>query len=238
MHSQALPVLACAAALLACPLAQADFANGPDPYAAGFGFAAPDSAPWGGWQRGDAGTLYAEWDVFGADNPAAPDVGVAGTAAATFGWNPGTFATGSGNLYNFGATQVFAITIDGSSGPAAGAVTVALQAETWGTPLEQTGEGAPLPPVTLNGMQWDSKTVTYQDAAFASAFGTVLLEQVLFLWTLDEPPASYDFVLQGGPHMSFAQAAVDIAPVPLPAAAWLLGPALGGLAGVTRRRRI
>lgn len=239
MNSQAFPVIVCAAALLASPLVQADFANGPDPYSAGFGFETPGEAVWGGWNRGDSGTLYAEWDEFGASNPSAPDVGVAGAGTATFAWNPGTFATGAGNLYNFGSTQVFTITMAGSVGSDSGPVTVALQAETWGTPLEQTGEGAALPPVTLNGLSWDSKLVTYQDPSFASAFGPVLLEQVLFLWTFDTPLTAYEFVLQGGPHMSFAQAAVDIgpSPVPLPAAAWLLASAIAPVAGFARRQR-
>lgn len=176
MNSQAFPVIVCAAALLASPLVQADFANGPDPYSAGFGFDTPGEAVWGGWNRGDSGTLYAEWDEFGASNPSAPDVGVAGAGTATFAWNPGTFATGAGNLYNFGSTQVFTITMAGSVGSDSGPVTVALQAETWGTPLEQTGEGAALPPATLNGLSWDSKLVTYQDPAFGFALGPVLLE--------------------------------------------------------------
>ena len=236
MNSQSLPHVVCAAVLLASPLVQADFANGPDPYAAGFGFETPDSADWGGWHRADDGTLYAEWDDFAAVNPAAPDIGVAGASVATFGWNLGTFSTGGGNVYNFGSTQVFTITMAGDVGGGSGPVTVALQTETWGTPLGQTSAGAALPPVTLNGMTWDSKVVTHQDPSFASAFGPVLLEQALFLWTLDAPLAGYEFVLQGGPHMSFAQAAVDIgpSPVPVPAAAWLLAPAL---ATVSRARR-
>ncbi|MEQ8233180.1 MAG: VPLPA-CTERM sorting domain-containing protein [Gammaproteobacteria bacterium] len=229
-NKQTISAVAGAVMLLTSPLALADFANGPDPYAPGFGFATPDSADWGGWTRGDAGTLYAEWDDFGAANPVAPDVGSAGTPAASFGWNAGTFVTGTtGNLYNFGSLQVLTIAVDGSAGPLDGPVVVALQTETWGTPLEADDAGNAVAPVTLNGAQWDSKVVTFQDAAFASAFGTVLLEQVLFLWTLDAPAASYEFVLQGGPHMSFAQAAVDIAPVPLPGAAWLCAPVLAGL---------
>lgn len=232
---------ACVLALALAPAAEADFANGPNPYAGGFGFDAPDesgASTWGGWARGDAGTLYAEWDHFsGAPNPAAPDVGVAGTPAAMLAWNPGTFAAGTGNLYNFSAAQTFTITLDGSLGPGSGPISVALQTETWGTPLEFTSAGTPLPPVTLNGVQWDSKTITYQQSDFPSTLGPVLFEHVLFTWTLEAPAAFYEFVLQGGPHTSFAQAAVDIgpAPVPVPGAVWLLGSA--GLALFGRGRR-
>lgn len=243
MLSKYLNASACLTLIALSPLAQADFANGPDPYSAGFGFDAPhdSSAAWGGWTRGDAGTIYAEWDQFnGPTNPKAPDVGSSNTPSATFGWNaPVTFAAGSGNLYSFSGTEIFTITINGSAGPQSGPITVALQTETWGTPLEQNSLGGALPPVTLNGAQWDSKTVTYEDGAFNSTFGPVLLQQALFTWTLAAPLASYQFILQTGPHSSFAQAAVDIgtAPVPVPPAVWLFGSAAAGMAGLTRRRR-
>jgi hypothetical protein len=73
--------------------AWADIARGPDPYGAGFGLDKPDAAPWGRWTRGDAGTLYAEWDNFSdashggaADRTAAPDLGSFGTSSAWLGW--------------------------------------------------------------------------------------------------------------------------------------------------------
>ncbi len=222
--------------------AQADFATGPNPYAAGFGFDLPSDAgvTWGGWTRGAAGTTWAEWDQFtGGPSPRPVDVGKSGTPSATFGWNAGTFVAGSGNLYNFSGVEIFTITVDGSQGPANGPVTVALQTETWGTPLEFDSLGGAIAPVSLNGAQWDSKTITYQEADFNSVFGPVLLEHLLFTWTLPTAAASYSFVLQGGPHLSFTQAAVDIGPaaVPVPAAAWLFGSALlTGLAGIARRR--
>lgn len=56
--------LATLATLLAASPAFADFTNGPDPYAAGYGFDTPTEASWGGWNRGDANTIYAEWDTF------------------------------------------------------------------------------------------------------------------------------------------------------------------------------
>ncbi|MGZ8218609.1 hypothetical protein [Methylomagnum sp.] len=47
----------------------ADTSGGPNPYAAGYGFDPPSEASWGGWVRGAAGTLYAEWDVLSDKNP-------------------------------------------------------------------------------------------------------------------------------------------------------------------------
>ena len=226
--------------------AMADFANGPNPYAAGFGFDRPNEPGasangWGGWSRGDSGTIYAEWDQFtGAPNPAPVDVGSSGTSSATLGWNAGTFAAGSGNLYNFSGTEIFDIAV--AAGPAnpSGSFQVALQTETWGIVLEEDNEGNPLSPVTLDGVQWDQKIVTYEDPTYPSTFGPVLLQEALFLWTLDELPGDgvFDFHLETGPHSSFAQAAVDIgpAPVPVPAAVWLFGSGLLGMLGIARRR--
>lgn len=233
-----------AALLAASGIARADQATGPDPYASGFGFDQPNdpgASAWGGWSRGALGTIWAEWDQFTiSPNPQGPGVGSSGTSSATLGWNPGTFVAGSGNLYNFGGVEIFTVNLDGAAGPASGPVMVALQTETWGTPLGFDSLGAALPTVTLNGVQWDTKTITHQDPAFASVFGEVLLEHLLFTWILDAPAASYSFVLQGGPHLSLTQLAVDVgpAPVPLPAAAWLLGSALVGVAGIARRRDV
>lgn len=242
MFRETILAAACAATLCASIVAQADTATAPDPYGPGFGFDRPEeaAATWGGWSRGDAGTSYAEWDQFaaGPGNTRAPDLGSAGTAGASLGWNAGTFIAGSGNLYNFSGVEVFTLSIT----PATtfdGPVSIALQTETWGTPLEFDSLGGAVSAVSLNGAQWQTKTVTYEQDGFASIFGPVLLQQVLFTWTLDAAASDYTFVLQGGPHMSFTQAAVDIgpAPVPVPGAVWLLGSALVGMAGVRRQRR-
>ncbi|WP_446810655.1 hypothetical protein ACH50O_03495 [Methylomonas sp. 2BW1-5-20] len=87
-------------------IAAADLTNGPDPYATGYGFDTPTEAAWGGWNRGDAGTLYAEWDSFvdssyPGTRTAAPDIGSAGTSNAYLGWNAGTFVSRLGQFVQF-----------------------------------------------------------------------------------------------------------------------------------------
>ncbi len=227
-----------AVALCAATLSYADTANGPDPYADGFGFDTPAEAGWG-WGRYDTGSIYAEWDTFaGSGTGTAPDVGVSGTPLATLGWNAGTFAASSGNLYNFTGLERFQVNIDGSSGSAVGPVVVGLQVETWGINIGHDSSNSLIPgSILLNGHAPDSAAVTYFDDAHPSSFGETALYQNLFLWSLDGPVDNYVFDLAGGPHLSLAQLAVDIgnpAPVPVPAAAWLLG---SGLAGLTLRRR-
>jgi hypothetical protein len=241
MHKTTVLFSVSAIALAFSSLATADFTNGPNPYDPGFGFDTPDQAGWG-WSRGDAGTIYAEWEDFtGQSSGMAPDIGISGTSSANLTWNPGTFAASTGNLYNFGAVQIFGITIDGNDGPAAGPITVGLQVEAWGNNVGYDNTGNAIPgSILLNGISPDTRTVAYFDPDFNSSFGPVELFQNLFTWTIDAPADDYLFQMAGGPHLSFSQVAVDIgtpAAVPLPAAAWLFGSAALGLIGIGRRRR-
>lgn len=233
------PRLILLAGLLASSgLALADTANGPDPYAAGFGFDAPSEASWGGWTRGDAGTIYAEWDNFtdasygaGNDRTAAPTLGSSGTTEAYLSWNAGTFAAGTGNLYNFGTAEIFQANVTGTV--TGSPVRAVLQVEGWGTELVPAS-------FLLNGAAPTSGATTYSDPAFPSSFGVVTLFQQYLYWDLASAPASYQFdFASAGPHLSLAQVAVDIgavAPVPVPAAVWLFGSALAGLGVIGRRR--
>ena len=230
--------LATLAALLAASPAFADGLNGPDPYAAGFGFDTPTEASWGGWNRGDANTLYAEWDTFvdssfPGTRTAAPDVGASGTSDANLGWNNGTFAAGSGNLYNFGTAEIFQVIATG--GPASGPVRAVLQTESWGTEFD-------LSSILLNGMAPTSSAVTFTDPAYESTFGVVTLTQRLFIWDMASTTGSYTFDLAStGPHMSLAQVAIDIAaaptaPVPEPETYAMLLAGLGLVGWQVRRR--
>jgi len=221
------------ALLMVSTLSIADIANGPNPYAPGFGFDTPQEASWGLWTRGSAGSLYAEWDTFvdasyGASNDrtAAPGVGSSGTSDAWLGWNQGTFVAGSGNLYSFTVPELFAAEVTGST---TGNVRVALQIETWGMPLDATA-------VDVNGQGPTYHTLTYTDPAHPSSLGPVTLDQHLFYWDLAAAP-SYAFQFSGGPHLSLAQVAIDVGvPVPLPPAFGLMGAALASLGIIGRRR--
>ena len=213
--------LAALALLVPWPLpAAADRLNGPDPYAPGYGFDRPEEAEWGGWTRGAAGTLYAEWDVFrddshGAakDRSAAPDVGSSGTTSAWLGWNAGTFITGTLNLYSFTVPETFDVHV---AGTAAGApLRVALQVES----QEEQGQGVALDPSSflLNGAKPRELAQTFRKDGVASPVGPVQLVQRRVLWDVPVPPADGDFVFafsSKGPHLSLTQVAVDIGPPP------------------------
>ncbi|WP_445372507.1 VPLPA-CTERM sorting domain-containing protein [Methylomonas sp. HW2-6] len=218
----------------------ADITNGPNPYAAGYGFDTPTEATWGGWTRGDAGTLYAEWDTF-VDNSypgtrtAAPDVGSAGSSNANIAWNAGTFAAGSGNLYSFSVIEDFTASLSGST--ASGPLRVALQFETWGVPMDYDS-------ILLNGAAPTYVDTTYFEANYATSFGPVDLVQYLAIWDLPTAAASYAFDFNSAEHsMSLAQIAIDIGPntgpisgVPLPAAVWMFGAGLMAVLGVNRKK--
>lgn len=222
--------------LTASGLASADILNGPNPYASGFGFDKPQEASWGEWTRGDAGTLYAEWDTFvdstyPGTRTAAPDIGSAGITDANLSWNAGTFAAGSGNLYSFSVPEHFTASLTGSvtSGP----VRAALQFETWGVQADYST-------ITLNGLAPTFSDDTYFQANYESSFGAVDLVQHLAYWDLDAPAANYQFSFGSAePSLSLGQVALDvgsITAVPVPAAIWMFIAGLMSMLGLNRRK--
>lgn len=225
-----------AAALLAAFPAFADTTNGPNPYAAGFGFDTPQEASWGGWTRGAGNTIYAEWDTFlDASYPgaltAAPDVDSYNATNVNLGWNAGTFVAGSGNLYSFSVVEQFTVNLTNST--LGGPVRAVLQTEGWGTGINVSS-------VRLNGVAPTVSTPTFHQADYESSFGTVALDQSVFIWDLAAAPTTYQFTFASAESsLSLAQVAVDVAavtPVPEPEA-WAMMVAGLGLMGVIARRR-
>ena len=219
-------------------MASADIYNGPDPYGPGYGFDTPTAANWGGWNRGDAGTVYAEFDVFAdssygtaSDRTSKADAGSYGTTDAHIGWNSGTFTTGSKNLYSFSVISNFDIDLTAASS-LSGPLRVAFQTEERGVPLDTAT-------IMLNGVTPTHSSISFTDPAYSSSFGLVTLTQRLFYWDLASATDTFHFDFAGLDHsMSFTQAAIDIvpAPVPLPAAVWMFGAGLMSLLGITRRK--
>lgn len=224
--------LATLAALLAASPAFADLTNGPDPYAAGFGFDTPTEASWGGWTRGDAGTSHAEWDNFvdatySGPRTAAPDAGSTGVTNANIGWNSGTFMAGSGNLYSFSVDEIFQVSLAGAM--IAGPVRAVLQVETWGNSIDS---------MLLNGLPPTFMQATYSGLTMTDAVGEVDLNHMLYYWDLAAMPASYVFDFTAPVHTTVAQVAIDIAaaPVPEPETYALLVAGLGLVGWQVRRR--
>lgn len=222
-----------AAILLATTPVLADTTNGPDPYAASFGFDTPTEASWGGWNRGDANTLYAEWDTFTDGSypgvrTAATDVGSHGTTAY-IDWNSGTFTAGSGNLYSFSVTEVFNANLTGGS--LSGPVRAVLQTEVWGIDIDPAS-------VTLNGVVPTFSALTYHDDDYPSSFGPVALDQRVYYWDITSAPSNYVFHFESDePSLSLAQVAIDVSPVPEPGEWAMLISGLGLLFVTVSRRR-
>ncbi|MGD7036088.1 Kelch repeat-containing protein [Methylotuvimicrobium buryatense] len=198
-----------AAFLSVSGLAAADIQNGPNPYNPGYGFDAPHAASWGGWARGDAGTLYAEWDTFidasygtATDRTAAPDVGEANVSDAFAAWSAGTFVAGSGNLYSFSVPQNYNFSVTGNVGM--GQVRAVLQFEASGIQMNYDS-------IKLNNLAPTFTEKTFYDDAFPSSMGPTDLVHYLAIWDLPAEPVTYNFSFNSPPHQSLTQVAIDIA---------------------------
>jgi len=191
-------------------------------------FQTPDSNTngWGGWTRGDVGTLYAEWDNFNTyPTDSTPDVGSFNTTSSSITETTGAaFITngGFGNIYSPTVATDFDIFINGAL--ASGPVQVAVQLFTI---------GAEYGLFQLNGQSADSVIETRRESIVAFGQPTFSVDTLL-LWNLTDIPASgFNFDLSAAASsMSLAGISFDIgstAPVPLPAAAWML---LSGILGM------
>jgi hypothetical protein len=234
MNIKHLPLIA---ALAVAGTAWADISNGPNPYLPGYGFDTPTEATWGGWTRGTAGTVYAEWDRFSdasyggsTDRTAAPDVGSANASGASLGWNSGVFVSSTTNLYSFSVDEAFSISLASTTDLGSTPIRVVLQVETWGVAL--TG-------ALLNGV-----APTLVSQTFAGVIDTSIGEafdyNLLYVWDLAAAPTSYAFALTSPVHTSLTQVAIDIAaaPVPEPGTYAMLLAGLGIVASLARRRRV
>ncbi len=189
---------------------------------AAFDSPSSNSNGWGPWTRGDAGTMYAEWDFF--ENPFAPDstpdVGSFNTTSSIVSVTAGTpIPVGSGNLYSPTSVLGFSLLMEGQE--PAGPTQVALQLASAGTEFDYSN-------ITLNGMAPTQARVELSRVAIPGLGDNV---ESLLLWDLMTNAGSYLFEFTAaGSSLSLSNIAADIgAPVPLPAAGWLL---LSGLVSI------
>lgn len=196
-------------------------------------FVVPDSATstFEDWTRGDANSMYAEWNTFtsasGGTN--APDVGQFGPSVANLVNTAPGLITGTGNIYSpFGATD-FDVTVPNYGYGAEMSTRVVAQL------LTLTGST----PLAGNTMR-----LTYDNG---SGDQTVYPDQIvvpgtrpewMFVWDIPHNPASMklDFAASGA-HMSLDRFVVDTFAIPEPGTIALAG-ICAGLVALRRRRRL
>ena len=203
-----------------------------------------------GWDRGDAQTSYAAWDVFDSTTDATPDVGSSNIDAAVVAGSSNTILTGTNNLYAWGGgTESFTLLLDPSYTLGSGTVTVALQLAATGTLFDHNS-------VQLDGIDWTSTSILYSGSASqGSAEESLYIWEnvsVLDLYTLsfmaaistEEDPATG--TEEQRLHLSLGEVSIDIgnyaadiimppSAVPVPAALFMFGPALLGFMGLRRK---
>lgn len=182
------------------------------------------------WALNDAGTAWAEWNMFDSLNDSTPDVGSFGPAPQTVQELTGTaFLTGGGNIYSYAGATSFAAVLT-TDDPQPGTRDVVLRLGTLGTALD-------LGSILLNGEQPDVADLLHTEALGGPGGAE---EERLFIWNAIANTTSWQFEFSSIEHaMSLDQAALyagPLTPVPLPAGVWLFGAALASLANWRCRR--
>ncbi len=188
------------------------------------------------WTRGDTGTLYAEWDIFdGYPLSTTPDIGSSNITSTTLTETTGTaFLTGGGNIYGFSAATFFTLDVDSNASGTQGNTgnqSINLQLRVLGTDIDTSS-------ITLGGT---AGSVSLLEEIPLGGFGGTQRDYLISWNSTQVDNFAFAFNAASS-HMSLDRLALDIGPsaavsaVPVPAAAWLFGSALLGLAGVGRKR--
>jgi len=186
------------------------------------------------WNVSDAGTAFAEWNVFDSTSDSSPDVGSFGPAPQSVTETTGAaFLTGGGNIYSFAAATDFDVILSGYSEVENAVRTIALRIATLGTSVDVSS-------VLLDGAAPTIAGNTYTET-ITGGFGGAE-EEWLFVWDGVSDRLTYQFDFNAvESSLSLDQLAVyssEASVVPIPAAAWLFGSALLGLSGMSRRSRV
>ena len=191
------------------------------------------------WTRGSTpGSLYAEWNVFNDDIPGgaiqdtSPEVANFGGGSYQVAELTGTAFLTGGNIYSFAAPTAFAFTVGNVAG---GPRDVFLRIASLGnfdTTLNQAFTN-----FQLNGL---SGVYTQLFSEVGDFGGQASVEVEALVSWLGVPEAA-SFLLTWnaiGSSVSLDQLSLDVgpvAPVPLPAAAYLMASGLVGIATMARR---
>jgi len=192
------------------------------------------------WGLNDPGTFYGEWNVFSDDvdegtNPQPitdldPDVAQFNADMSVTENNAVAFVTSGGNIYSFAAVTDFDLEAAGT-GESSLVRTLALRLGLIGTDIDPAS-------VLLDGVAPALSEKLFTEE-ITGGFGGAENEW-LFIWSgvSDRPLYSFDFTAAES-SMSLDQLAVyaSAAVVPVPAAVWLFGSALGLLGWVRGRVR-
>ncbi|MEN1678628.1 MAG: PEP-CTERM sorting domain-containing protein [Planctomycetota bacterium] len=216
---------------------------------------ASDAPPFADWDRGDADSLYAEWDVFTVPIGAPgnlPDVGsfpasgstTAGADAnvtqvfAPFG-GPGAFITSGGNIYSFATVNDFDVTVPGYGYGAGYNTRFIAQVRTLGVPIDPSSVGLSfdggaqaLPP---------TQVLKLGGEALGGPFGAST--DTLFAWDLAGSPSDFQFdFTAASSSLSLDRLAIDVytqtgsfGSIPEPSAVGLMIAAAGSIASLRRR---
>lgn len=234
MNTRSFAVAPLAGAVLAfglCTTATAapgqwDTALGP-----GSGSGATSASPW--IASPAPGSVYAEWNFMGDDEPLTltiedrtPDIAAFGLGAGPvrLAETSGTaFVTGGGNIYALGGAGTFTLEVPGITGTP---MDVWLRAATLGDVMAESA--------TLNGVA--ATLVPTFTSTLGGAFGGTE-QEVYWMWSNVAPAASLNFAFAAASSsLSLDQVAVYAAPVPEPGTYALMALGLAGVAFSVRRR--
>jgi hypothetical protein len=178
---------------------------------------------------------YAEWNIFNDTGAAAniqdntPDVSLIGGGSYQVSETFGAFLTSGGNIYNPSFPLVVSVS---ASGLGAGTSDIYLRVATLGnfdTTLNQS-----LTSFTLNGVAGTYTELFNQ--VITGGFGGNEVE-ALVKWLGVTHTGTLNIAFNSiGSSVSLDQLSLNVAPVPLPAAAYLMASGLVGIAAMARRK--